>query len=214
MAKGKLSTIFVIVLLAISGFFSWQLFFKSYNQEDTVLVKNFPREIAGWTSQEIPLDKRDFEILETHNLFVRTYTSPDKKKKVMLYIIYSQTNRKVSHPPEMCFVGSGMLLLKKSVEHMDTPVLKKGLNYNRMYWKKGEANQLVYNWYKAGDDMTASYWGQQAMVAFKDLLRQNASTAMIRLSTPYIKDGDVQQADTNLQEFTRLILPLLPKYIP
>ena len=210
----SISHFIIIGLLVFSGFFAWQEYLREYHSTDRVQVNLFPEEIAGWTSEDIPLTENDYAILETRNLFVRMYTSPDKTKQVMLYIIYSTNNRRVSHPPEMCFAGSGLSMVSNKPQEMAIPGSEKVLRFNRMHWEKKGVNQLVYHWYKAGDDFTESYWGQQIQVAMKSLFRQNASIAMIRLSTPFLEKTNLEQADKNLQEFAQMITPLIPQYVP
>src|SRR3989338_3669309 len=95
------STLFILGIFAVSLAISWQLYFKQYLQKDTVSISVFPEKIGPWRGEDIPLQDTDYEILETKNAFVRRYTTPEGKE-VFLFIVYSQNNRKVSHPPEIC----------------------------------------------------------------------------------------------------------------
>ena len=48
-------------------------------------ITNFPKEFGDWTSTEIAISERDYEILETRNLFVRDYKN--KKLEISIYLL-------------------------------------------------------------------------------------------------------------------------------
>jgi len=68
-------------------------------------------------------------------------------------------------------------------------------------------------WFKVGDEFTASYGRQQILIALKSLMGKPSSSALIRIST-VIKDSDVDSAEKLLQDFAKLIIPHLEKYLP
>ncbi len=73
MKKFDKGTIFILVILITVGAVSWFLYFKQYLQKDTVDIAAFPEKIGPWIGETLPLEKVDYEILETHNVFVRRY---------------------------------------------------------------------------------------------------------------------------------------------
>jgi len=202
---------FIIILLCIaSGIVSWHMYFKEYLQSDTVNIHIFPMQIGKWHAEEIPISKQDYAILETKNAFVRRYTD-NKGNEVYLYIVYSQHNRKVSHPPELCYSGAGNLIIDKSI--VTLPVGKKGVKAVRLFMERGHLQHIAYYWFKVGDSFTTSYWKQQALIALKTILGQSSSSALIRIST--IIHGDrIKEAENTVKLFSREIAPLLKKYLP
>jgi len=42
------------VLLGVAGLISLGVYFKDFKQKDTVCVKDFPRTVGPWVSEEIP----------------------------------------------------------------------------------------------------------------------------------------------------------------
>jgi len=200
--------IIVIAILVISA----AIGLKSYQspREDVALktkVANFPMEIGEWKAKDIPLAERDYEILETRNLILRDYKNA-KGQSVYLYLIYSEDNRKVSHPPEVCFIGSGATIVdQKPVQ------ITSAIKANKLVVEKANDRQIVVYWFKAGPLYTDKYIKQQWKVVTDRTFGKRTSGALIRLSVD-IKDDNQAAALLLLKSFAALIEPLLPKYVP
>jgi len=96
----------ILVIFLAVGTVSWGVYFKNYRQSDSLNIHHFPKVIGEWSSEELPISDDEKALLETDNVFVRRYTNA-MKEEVYLFIVYSQNNRKVSHPPEICYTGGG-----------------------------------------------------------------------------------------------------------
>jgi len=203
----------ITLTLAITLVFSWVLFFKQAVQKDTVDINLFPKTIGTWTSVDLKITPDEFAILETNNAFVRLYTNSVDKTKVMLYLVYSQTNRKVAHPPEICYTGGGMTILEDV--HDTIPVHYKNLTIqaNRLRMTRKNYTQIAYYWFKVGDHFTSNYWKQQLLIAFYTLLGKHPSSALVRLSAD-VEDNNIDNSITIIKKFTNLITPDLFSYIP
>ncbi|HOW36370.1 MAG TPA: EpsI family protein [Candidatus Omnitrophota bacterium] len=211
MKKDK-SFYIILGFFILAGALSWQLYFKEYLQKDTANIHLFPKQIKEWTSRELTITDKEYEILETRNAFMREY-SRASGEKVYLFIVYSQYNRKVSHPPEVCYTGSGTTILEHSVSAITIAEQNLVLDVNRLVMESRAEQQIAYYWFKVGGSFTASYWKQQALIAFKTLFNQPASSALIRISTD-VKGNDKELAAKTLKEFSATILPYLYKYLP
>jgi EpsI family protein len=175
---------------------------------DKIMVKDFPMQVGLWQAKDIPLSERDFQILETRNLFVRDYTNPDQES-VNFYVVYSEDNRKASHPPEVCYMGSGLTIVDKSSFQ-----LTKNIKATKMtVEKEGVQNQLVVYWLKAGKFQTDKYLNQQFKMVMDRTFGRKTSGALLRLSTD-IKNDNTEEALERIREFAREIEPLVEKYIP
>lgn len=201
----------IIALFFMAGFVSWGMYFKTYVQSDTVNIHTFPSKIGEWVAIELPVTEDEYAILETRNAFSRKYTN-SQGQDLFLFIVYSENNRKVSHPPEVCYAGSGFTVVKREVDDVAQSLDKKPLKANKLLMELGKRQQYVYYWFKVGDDFTASYWKQQSLIAFKSLVGQKASSALIRISS-HIKDQDSQSSEQAVESFSQAILPLLPEYL-
>lgn len=208
--------IFVISMLLISSIISWRFHFRNYMQEDTVNIHTFPRQVGSWSSEELTITDEEYDILETRNAFARRYTDAEGNI-VDLFIVYSQTNRKVSHPPEVCYLGSGVSITNKIQKSFDVSLAvgeaKSEHQVIELVLEQNWRQQISYYWFKVGDTFTASYWKQQLLIAYKTLLGQNSSSAMIRISSNVV-DSNVEKSTEDVEKFTREIIPKLFEYLP
>ena len=202
---------FLIVLFLVAGVISWRVYFRVYRQEDSVNIHHFPKAIEEWRSEEIRVSDDDKAMLETDNVFVRRYTHTNGKE-VYLFTVYSQNNRKVSHPPEICYTGGGAVILN-SVHDSFLSVSGEPIRVNRLTVELGGRDQVFAYWFKVGDMFTSNYWMQQALIAWKSLLGASASSALIRISAT-VQNDDLDEAVSRIKEFGRLIVPHLRQYLP
>ncbi len=203
----------ILVFLIFAGIISWYFGFKDYRQEDTVNIHSFPKNLVGWESEELTISEEEYAILETKNAFARRYKK--EGKEVDLLIVYSQTNRKVSHPPELCYTGSGLTILNKHDVRITIPSSQKVLIAKELLLEKGNFKELSIYWFKGGNTFTSNYWKQQTLVAFNSLLNKPASSALIRLSTVITNDkNSIPFSEETLQEFAQIITPALLQYLP
>ena len=172
-----------------------------------IKVADFPKRIGEWVSIDIPLSEHDYEILETRNLIMRDYKNK-RGDSVYLYIVYSEDNRKATHPPEVCYMGSGVTIVDK------LPLqITDSIKATKMVVEKSDSRQLVVYWYKAGGLNTDKYLKQQIKIVTDRMLCKRTSGALIRVSTD-IKENKQEAALTLLRSFCSQIEPLLAKYAP
>lgn len=200
----------ICLLLLITSFCSLGLCFRDFTQKDTIDIKSFPRNIGSWYAEELPLTQRQLEILGTGNVFVRKYKNLNGQQ-VYLYIVYSQSNRKVSHPPEICYAGEGISILEKT---RDTIPVDKNLTLqaNRLQIEINQLQQMSFYLFKVGNEFTPSYGKQQILVALNTALGRKTGSALIRISADI--DQDKQASIKSIKEFTRMITPQLVQYLP
>ncbi len=208
----KLDIKFVLIFLLFCGacYYSWNLYFKLYLQKDTVDIHLFPQKIGEWISEELPITDEEYAILETRNVFVRKYKN-SSGDEVDLFMVYSQNNRKVSHPPEVCYLGSGVSVLKKAEKTIS--LAEENIIVNQLLLERGSFQQASLYWFKVGDSFTQSYWKQQVLIALKTLLGQSSSSALIRISAPVV-DEEVLPAVKNMKVFLQLMMPEVSNYLP
>ncbi len=208
----KISSFSIILLLfAASTVISWPLYFKNYAAPDTVVIHDFPMVVQDWTAEELPISDEEYAILETRNAFARMYTNASGAQ-VMLYIIYSQHNRRVAHPPEICYSGGGATITKKYPHTVSTQT-PAPLVVNKVVIDEQRYQQIMYYWFKIGDAYTPSYWRQQILIALKTLSRRPSSSAMVRV-TSIVQNDDPQSTMELMDAFVTTIMPLIPQYLP
>jgi EpsI family protein len=206
------SFIIITVLLCLSSFISWSSYLSKGNEKDTVNVNDFPREIDGWSSEDIPLSKLELDVLETDNVFIRRYTNA-RQERVYLYVIYSRSNRKVYHPPEVCYTGSGVTIVEKVHDQIPVGHDKRRIPAIRLLIEYKNSRQIAYYWYKSGGSFTSNYWLQQAQIVMNNLMGQRTGNALIRVSVD-INGQDKDSAVKTGEGFVNSIVPDLYRYLP
>ena len=212
MKKDQLKFFSLFILFIFACFVSWSYYFRSNWQKEKINIHLFPKVIGEWTSEDLPITDVEYEILETRNAFARKYTSV-AKEAVYLYIVYSERNRRVSHPPEICYVGSGVSVIKSDRDAVVDLGHNLTINVNKLFLERDDNQQIAYYWFKVGKSFTTSYWKQQLLIVIKSLLNEPASSALIRISVP-VNNGNIVRADQTIKNFSRVIIPFFFSYLP
>lgn len=178
-------------MLLAAGVISLGLFNKEMSASDKLDVHTFPIKVGGWNGKEMPITEKEYDILETRNLISREYTNLSGDKLYLL-IIYSETNRSVFHPPEVCMIGSGLCITDKQIENFD--VGNKIFTTNKLFAEKGQFKEIILNCYKAGGTYTSNFYFQQAYLALHQIFGRNVPGATLRVSMSIGKDRDATLA--------------------
>ncbi len=206
--QNKTFIIVTMVLLAVSlvSFLSYAP--ARYDSAHEAKIANFPKIIGPWQGEDMPLEERDYEILETKNLIVRGYKNSLTGDSVYLFMVYSGDNRKVMHPPEICYTGGGATIIDKSV----IPVTDS-IKANKFTIEDKNSRQLVVYWFRTVDLNTYNYFEQQLKIVLNRSIGKRASGALIRVST-LIKDNNPGAALSLIKSFCQHTEPLLTQYLP
>ncbi|MDR4503164.1 MAG: EpsI family protein [Candidatus Scalindua sp.] len=203
----------IVGLLFMTAILTFLLSVNEPSQQNIIYAKQLPTIINDWYGKDIQVDGRTLEILETNDVLMRHYQKV-KSLPVELGIVYAVNNRKVAHPPEVCFQGDGWSLEEKS------PVLLsiKSDDYPRfrvikLVMEKGNKKLLVLYWYKCNREYTSNYYRQQINIVMSEMKSGKSTSGLIRLSTMII-NKDENGAMMRIEEFITDMLPLLTKYLP
>ncbi|MBI4387901.1 MAG: EpsI family protein [Candidatus Omnitrophica bacterium] len=193
-----LSLILVLVVLAL-----FPLAMPSSWSIDTFrdpLFQKFPMILNDWKGDDVVLDERTYEILETRNVLSRWYVNPEGER-IDLLIVGSPSDRRVAHPPEVCYISSNYDVTRTeeasvSFQNKQIPI-KEFIAEDK---KNPDHREEVLYVYKVGDVFTTNYYAQQFLFIFNRLTARGGQVYLIRLSSP---------KRVLLPEFLNLILPYL-----
>lgn len=206
MKKNNLGFFAVIILLSVTSVFSISLFYRQKISSDKLNIKTFPSKIGEWRGRDLPVTEKEYDMLETRNLIVREYANPSNKK-IFLFIIYSETNRSVFHPPEVCLIGEGVTIVNRATEKVGSD--KYAFMANKLDLEKGKAKDVVLYCYKAGEVYTDNFYLQQAYLALHQVFGRRVSGATIRVSMSSGKDEAA--ALRELKSFIKAAIDILNK---
>jgi len=185
MNKNSVGYIAIVLMLGVTSVFSINMFTKQRTDRDMFEVETLPHTIGEWKGRDQHITEKEYKILETRNLISRDYTNPSGEK-VWLFIIYSETNRSVFHPPEVCLIGSGIEITDKTTDTITAG--KKEFSTNKLYLEKNNSREISLYCYKVGNFYTDNFYLQQVYFAFNQLLGRRKPGATIRVSMPVIRD--------------------------
>jgi len=195
--------------------------FKMDETQDPLFQK-IPMNIGAWKGSDTELDERTYEILETRNVLSRLYETAEGGK-VHLLLVGSHRDRRVAHPPEVCYVSSHFSIVDGGERDVnletsrsrgvsprigfagqDAPPTRVGRLMVKEFIakdqrRKGASEHVLYV-YKVGDRFTTNYYAQQLFFAWDRLTQKKSQVLLIRLAGPdqSVFDGFLNQ-----------ILPLL-----
>lgn len=205
--SNKNFVIVVMILVAVAGVALMAYLPTRFDISSKIKVADFPKTIGEWTGTDITLDEKVYQILETRNLFVRDYKNTNGDS-VYLYVVYSEDNRKVSHPPEVCLMGSGVTVADKT-----TVQITDSIKATQLIVEKDKTRDLVVYWFKAGNLNTDKYLTQQLKIVTDRMFGKRTSGALIRLTTQIGESGEEASLEM-IKKFAGEIEPLLQRYIP
>ena len=213
MVRNRRKTRVIQGILVIACLLSMTLYFKTATQQDTISIDTFPKTIGTWTSEDLPISKEDLSILETTNAFVRKYTNTVDGGEVYLFLVYSQHNRKVAHPPEICYLGGGVSITENVHDPISVEYKSLTISTNRLMLLRKNLKHVAFYWFKVGNRFTSNYWEQQLLIALNSVMGSSQGSALIRISADLV-DDDQDTAIRNVKLFVNLITPSLFKYLP
>jgi EpsI family protein len=160
-----------------------------------------------WTSTSMSFSELEMQILETRDYMYRTYTD-GRSAPVDLCVVFSEDNRKGTHPPDVCLEGSGSRIISRQDRRVDAGGSPLTL---RELVTSGPGGQYIYfsYIYKCGDVFTPSFYKQQVQIVWNGLTRQNASGALIRYSTPMANSSDVKRAQGRIDALLAASFPYI-----
>ncbi|MFA5118267.1 MAG: exosortase C-terminal domain/associated protein EpsI [Candidatus Omnitrophota bacterium] len=203
--KNFFLVVIILVIVACISFFAYlPSKIAALNEKK---ISEFPLTIGEWSGEDMVLSDKEYEILETRNLIMRNYRNK-KGDSVNLYIVYSQDNRKVSHPPEICMQGSGATIVNKTKVNVTDSIVATQLIIEKEF-----SREVAVYWYKTGSLYSNNYILQQLRSSFGRMFGKMVSSALIRVLTT-CDTGKDDFALIRIKEFCRIIEPLLPKYVP
>lgn len=162
------------------------------------MLHGYPRE----------LDDNTLTILETRDYLYRRYVGAGTPA-VDFCVIFSQDNRKGTHPPDLCLQGSGDGILSKADRMIDGVDGRGAVACRELIVQSGSRRQYILYTYKCGREYTSSFWKQQWTILMNGLFKRDSGGALIRVSMPI---GDrVADARGDAAQFLRVCIPYLDR---
>ena len=168
-----------------------------------------PQGNRVWTALDSTLSERELQVLETRDYVFRTYLD-NAGPPVDLCIIFSQDNRKGTHPPDVCLEGNGSRIVARYERNLTMPG-GQSLAIREIVSRFNNQLQYFSYFYKVGDSFTPSYYSQQGKIIWLGLTNRSAASALVRYSTTMDggSDGDLQKARARADDLLTATFPYI-----
>ncbi len=177
-------------------------------------IGDFPRELDGWSSQDIPIEQAVRDILGPGEFLSRIYYRLNQPY-IDFFVAYfpSQRTGNTIHSPKNCLPGSGWMPAESGHLQIQDPAGSR-VTVNRYIIAKGLDREFVLYWYQAHGRVVASeYWAKYFLVA--DAIGMNRSDgSLVRVITPIGRNEDPEIAQQRAVQFAQAALAKLDGYIP
>ncbi len=201
-------TILISILAVFAGITFWIQYMQPV-EKTSIDISKIPLYVGEWQGEEIAVDEKTKDILETDAVLMRKYSNP-KGEEVILAIVYYKDSRVTLHLPESCYTGQGSHIVKRDIEEINIPKLKNFFA-NELVLKGDKGNQVILYYFETGSLRTNSYMAFRWQMMKNKIMARNNSGALVRFSTPIQQNLD--KAIEILKQFIKEIVPLLPKYL-
>lgn len=170
----------------------------------------FPMHLGPWRGERSYLDPSMAKAVGADDYLEANYISPANGPVSLWIAFFENQSKKVEgriHSPLLCLQGSGWKIVESKIVS-----LGPGLPVHYLVIEQGGSRQLVYYWYLQRGRWLASEYPGKFYMGWDGLVRRRNDGAIIRLVTPVKPDADSSRL--RLDSFSRLLIPLLPQFIP
>lgn len=142
------------------------------------------------------------DLLQTSSILMRNYVSRSGWP-IQLTIVYSGKTRSSLHFPEVCLVGQGW-----EIREQTTMPVGFFFEAKKLVTVKGDEQEALLYWFKTGDHLTGSFFGNSWEWIRGMLTFANPATSMIKVSSPVSSQGS-ERSFQELADFSVQLTPIL-----
>jgi exosortase D (VPLPA-CTERM-specific) len=178
---------------------------------------NFPTNLGSWQGHPDHLAQFYLDELRLTDYVISDFVQPETHSRVNFYSAYYQTQRKGVgvHSPRSCIPGAGwQITLFEQREFPDLNIDGETLQVDRAIIEKAGSKQLVYFWFQQRGRIMTNEFVEKWYIFYDSMMLNRTDGALVRLVTDINPNEDIAEADKRLQSFAKVVLPVLPKYLP
>jgi len=131
---------------------------------------------------DMDIDEGTLTILETRDYLYRRYQGAGAAP-IDFCIVFSQDNRKGTHPPDLCLEGGGDGITAKADVVIPAVPGQGDVSCRELVVNSRAGTQYYLYTYKCGERYTSSFWSQQLSIFANGLIDRKSSGALVRVST-------------------------------
>jgi len=203
----------VLVLLCVTAVVTILLNVTVKSTAASKPVLQLPVEVGAYIGQDLPVERRVMDLLETSNIVMRNYVGPNRVN-ISVAIVYYPQYRVYFHMPEGCMAGRGSLLVTKEKEQIDVPGSDRpSSDATKLVFDQSAGREVALYFFESGPMITSSYTRMRWYLMRNHILRRRTGAALVRFSIRST-DEDTQEELAVLKKFVGQFVPILPEYLP
>ena len=175
----------------------------------------FPKRIGDWVGEEQYFDQKIYEILGVDDSIFCDFFSPDNRQ-IELYVGFYQSQREgeLIHSPKNCMPGAGWNFVKTKKASIGLGGFNnKTILINDILLQKGREKQIMFYWFQGRGRYIASEYAQKIYLVLDSITKRRTDEAFVRIIAPVIDDNE-KETRRYLNNFTKLLIPVLEEYLP
>jgi len=175
----------------------------------------FPMQIGKWQGKAEPMEEEFINALDFSDYIMVDYHD-EKGAMINFYVAYYESQRKGEsiHSPETCLRGGGWVFSQNGKGVVPVDGQQGNIVVNRALIQKGPYRQISYFWFPMRGRILTNAFEMKWFTFWDALTRQRTDGALVRVIAPVEQDENPADAEKRLQEFVRLIFPVLSEYLP
>jgi exosortase D (VPLPA-CTERM-specific) len=176
----------------------------------------FPTQLESYVGKRIAMEAVYVETLKFDDYLLTDYQGMSGQP-INFYVAWynSQRGGQSTHSPRTCLPGGGWRiasLTRAAIPHVD--INGGTLTVNRALIESGNNRQLVYYWFQQRGRVVTNEYAVKWYLFWDSLTRQRTDGALVRLIVSVPDGKSVDQIETELQNFVRVIAPKLTAFVP
>jgi EpsI family protein len=177
----------------------------------------FPRTLGAWSAPaNVPLAPETLGVLRVDDYLNRIYVNSTTGERVSLFIGYYASQRRgdAIHSPQNCLPGAGWQPVEGRRAALD--LNGSAVTVNRYVIERRSERQIAMYWYEGRGRIVANEYANKFWLMVDAARLGRSDGALVRVVAPVAGIGPdrAQAADAAAAEFSRLLLPQLPAYLP
>jgi len=177
---------------------------------------SFPLKLGDWQGRRDTIEKIYLDVLKLDDYILADFAK-DRTNIINLYAVYyaSQRAGESAHSPRSCIPGGGWRI-QSIASHVVKGVMVGSvpLTVNRLVIQKGDTKQLVYYWFQQRGRIITNEYIVKWYLFWDALTRNRTDGAMVRLTAFLPPNGNIGDADRELEKFAGIAVGTLKNYIP
>ena len=172
-------------------------------------LKFFPYEIGPYKGADVPVDHNISDIFNPDSTLSRVYRTASGRE-VNLYIGYLESQ---GQGKELVNYKSAKFHNGASRETIATTE-GKTIIINKVLNQKDGSPGITYFWYDLNGSIIADRYYAKVQTALSAITKSRTNGAVVIISAGENNTGDSQNASKDMEDFIRILIPVLHSYLP